>query len=81
QCNSCHAQTSLTSGTILANTKLPLTVWFLAIFLLTQAKNGISALELSRHLGISYNATWRLKHKLMQAMKEFDDKQSLEFIV
>jgi transposase-like protein len=66
---------------MLANTKLPLKVWFLAIFLLTQAKNGISALELSRHLGISYNATWRLKHKLMQAMKEFDDKQSLEFIV
>jgi hypothetical protein len=37
------------------------------MFLITQSKNGISALELSRHIGASYNATWRLKHKLMQA--------------
>ena len=42
---------------------------------MTQEKNGVSALELSRELGISYNATWRLKHKLMQAMKERDDEQ------
>lgn len=81
QCNRCHQQTSLTAGTLLSNSKLPLTVWFLAIYLITQGKNGISALELSRHLGISYNATWRLKHKLMQAMKENDDKQPLENIV
>lgn len=81
QCNSCHQQTSLTAGTILANTKLPLTTWFLAIFLLTQVKNGVSALELSRHLGVSHNTAWRIKHKLMQAMKEHDDKQKLENIV
>ncbi|EKA7417641.1 IS1595 family transposase [Vibrio parahaemolyticus] len=81
QCHSCHQQTSITSGTLLSNTKLPLTVWFLAIYLLTQAKNGVSALELSRHLGISYNASWRLKHKLMQAMKENDDKQPLDYII
>ncbi len=40
----------------------------------TQEKNGISALELSRQLGISYNATWRMKHKIMQAMKSRDDE-------
>lgn len=54
QCNTCHQQTSLTAGTILDNTKLPLTKWFLAIFLLTQVKNGISALELSRLIEVSY---------------------------
>ena len=70
QCAACRHQWSLSSDTIFASTKLPLRVWFLAMFLLTQAKNGLSALELSRQLGISYNSTWLMKHKLMQVMKE-----------
>jgi transposase-like protein len=73
QCNRCHRQTSLTSGTLFASTKLPLRTWFLAIYLLTQTKNGVSALELSRQLGVSYNTAWAVKHKLLQAMKERDD--------
>ena len=40
------------------------------MYLLTQSKNGISALELSRKIGVSYNAAWRVKHKLMQVMLE-----------
>ncbi len=74
QCNQCHHQTSLVAGTLFEGTKLPLRLWFLAIYLITQEKNGISALELSRQLGISYNATWRMKHKIMQAMKSRDDE-------
>ena len=58
-------------------TKLPLTTWFLGIYILTQPKNGTSVLELKRPLGISYNAAWRLKYKRMQAMKERDDSQPL----
>ncbi len=77
QCNQCHYQGSLTSGTLFSASKLPLNIWFLAIYLITQEKNGISALELSRQLGISYNAAWRMKHKLMQAMKERDDETPL----
>lgn len=77
QCHGCHHQASLTSGTLFASSKLPLRTWFLAIYLLTQEKNGISALELSRQLGVSYNAAWRTKHKLMQAMKERDDESPL----
>ncbi len=77
QCNQCHHQASLTSGTLFSASKLPLNIWFLAIYLITQEKNGISALELSRQLGISYNAAWRMKHKLMQAMKERDDETPL----
>jgi len=42
------------------------------MFLLTQNKNGISALELSRQIAVSYNAAWRVKHKLMQVMLERD---------
>ena len=77
QCNGCHHQTSLISGTIFEYTKLPLTTWFLGMYLLTQPKNGTSVLELRRELGVSYNAAWRLKHKLLQAMKERDDSQPL----
>ncbi|MGD8309513.1 MAG: IS1595 family transposase [Chromatiales bacterium] len=77
QCNQCHHQTSLTSDTIFAHTKLPLTTWFLAMYFLTQQKNRISALALKRHLGVSYPTAWSLKHKLMQVMKERDDSRPL----
>lgn len=81
QCYRCHRQTSLTSGTIFADTKLPLTTWFLALFLVTQTKNGISALELKRLLGVSYCTAWSINHKLMQVMKERDDSQPLAGII
>jgi hypothetical protein len=48
QCNKCHHQTSLIAGIIFHSTHLPLTKWFMAIYLIAQNKNGISALELSR---------------------------------
>jgi len=53
QCNQCHHQTSLISGTIFEQTKLPLTTWFLAIYLVTQSKVGLSALALKREIGVS----------------------------
>lgn len=81
QCSRCHHQTSVISGTIFESTKLPLTTWFLGMYLLTQNKNGISALALRRQLGITYNAAWRMKHKLMQVMKERDDQQPLAGII
>ncbi len=81
QCNRCKRQVSLTSGTLFAETKLPLHTWFLAIYLLTQHKNGISALALRRQLGVSYNTAWLRKHKLMQAMIERDSDQALGGIV
>jgi hypothetical protein len=81
QCRHCHHQTSLTAGTIFEATKLPLTTWFLALFWLTQQKNGIAALELKRHLGVSYLTAWRVKHKLLQVMKERDDQTPLGGVI
>ena len=77
QCNSCRGQTSITSGTIYHSTKLPLTKWFLAMYLMTQTKNGISQLSLSRHLGVSSNTGAMVYHKLAQVMKERDDEKPL----
>jgi transposase-like protein len=68
QCSSCRYQCSLVSGTIFESSKLELPKWFLAMHLMTQAKNCVSALELMRHLGVSYPTAWLLKHKLMEVM-------------
>lgn len=81
QCKHCHTQTSLIAGTIFAATKLPLTTWFLAIFFLTQAKEGIAALNLRRFLGISDRAALRMKHKLQLVMKNADDKRKLSGLI
>ena len=72
QCYRCNRQTSITAGTIFEATKLPLTVWFQGIYFMTQDKKGASAMKLHRQLGISYNAAWRMRHKLMQVMMERD---------
>ncbi len=68
QCSACREQTTVTSGTAFQATKLPLTSWFPAMHLLTQAKNNVSALELKRHLGVRYKAAWLMKHKLLQVI-------------
>ncbi len=78
QCSACRVQTTVMCGTIFEATKLPLTTWFLAMHLLTQAKNNVSALELKRHLGVRYRTAWLLKHKLMQVMSEREHSRRLD---
>src|SRR3982750_2992977 len=67
QCDRCKKQPSLTAGTVFQDTKLPLTAWFAAIYHLTQAKNGISSIELARRLGVRQPTAWLAKHELMRA--------------
>jgi len=77
QCRSCRHQATVIAGTILQATKLPLTVWFLAFYLIGQAKTGISSLELSRHLGVNYDTAWLLHNKIMRAMSEREESYVL----
>jgi transposase-like protein len=77
QCTGCRRQTSLIAGTIFAATKLPLRTWFRALYHLTQSKQGISSLELSRRLGVTQTTAWTVKHKLKQVMMERDAKKRL----
>ncbi|MBK7301092.1 MAG: hypothetical protein IPI79_12625 [Moraxellaceae bacterium] len=65
ECNRCHHQTSLISGTLFEHHKVPLTAWFLAIYLITQSKSGLSALSLMRQIGVPYNTAWAMKHKII----------------
>ena len=73
QCHICRHQATLTSGTIMQATKLPLTTWFQAFYLIGQAKTGISSLELSRHLDVNYDTAWLLHNKILKAMSDRDD--------
>jgi len=78
QCGRCAHQCSLLSGTLFEATKLPLTRWFLAMQMLTQAKNNVSALELMRQLGVSYRSAWLQKHKIMEAMRRREERRELD---
>lgn len=78
QCNACRHQASLIAGTLFQGTKLPLTIWFLAIYLISQAKTGLSALALMRQLGVSYPTAWLIHHKLMQVMAKREESYMLE---
>jgi transposase-like protein len=68
QCNRCERQLRLTAGTVFQDSKLPLTIWFAAIYHLTQSKGGVSSIELGRRLGVKRQTAWLVKHKLMRAM-------------
>lgn len=69
ECAACHRQTSVTAGTVLHGSKLPLTVWFWAAYLMATHSNGISALQLQKQLGLgSYKSAWLLCAKLRRAM-------------
>jgi len=69
ECAACGRQVSLTSGTVLHNTKTPLTLWFWAAYLMTTDKRGVSALLLQRQLGLRrYETAWMILHKLRRAM-------------
>ncbi len=54
QCTQCRHQISVTAGTVLHKTHMPLTQWFLALYLVCQDKRGISAVQLSAQLGTTY---------------------------
>lgn len=77
QCTGCRHQASLIAGTVFQGTKLPLTTWFLAIYLISQAKTGLSALALRRQLGVSYPTAWLIHHKLMQVMADREERYVL----
>jgi len=69
ECADCSHQTTVTAGTILAGTRKPLRLWFLAMWLIVSEKNGISAKGLQRQLGLTrYETVWIWLHKLRRAM-------------
>ena len=69
ECAACGKQHALLAGTIFEQTKTGLARWFLAIYLVTSSKGGISAMELKRQMGFgSYQTAWTWLHKIRRAM-------------
>ena len=67
-CRGCRYQFSVTTGTIMHDSHLPLRKWFLAIYLMCESKKGMSANQLKRTLGVSYKTAWYLCHRIREAM-------------
>jgi len=69
-CNGCRNRFSVKSGTVFHDSHLPLWKWFIATYLVTESKKGISANQLKRTLGVSYKTAWYLCHRIRSAMVE-----------
>ena len=67
-CLSCRYQFSVTAGTIMHDSHLPLRKWFIAIYLMLESKKGISALQLHRTLKVARKTAWYLCHRIRSAM-------------
>jgi transposase-like protein len=69
KCYACRAQFTCTVGTVFERSKIPLTKWVAALFLMTASKKGVSAHQMHRMLGVSYKSTWFMMHRLREAMR------------
>src|SRR5882672_10549736 len=80
-CDSCQYHFSVTAGTIFHDSHLPLMKWFAAIYLLSESKKGMSALQLKRTLKVAYKTAWYLCHRIREAVKDADHSDLLSGIV
>jgi transposase-like protein len=69
KCKECRKPFSVTVGTVMERSKIPLGKWLAAMHIMTASKKGVSAHQLHRMLGITYEAGWFLAHRLREAMK------------
>ena len=70
QCRDCRKQTSVTAGTVLHRSKIPLHKWFWGILLVARHKTSISALQLQRDLSVAYNTAWFMLHRIRSSFDE-----------
>jgi transposase-like protein len=69
-CNDCRSQFTVTVGTLMERSKIPLTKWLYATYLLMSSKKGMSTQQLHRTLGVSLKSTWFLMHRIREALRE-----------
>lgn len=67
-CNECKGQFTVTVGTVFERSKVPLTKWWMAAHMMNSGKNGVSAHEIHRALGVTYKTAWFMMHRLREAM-------------
>jgi transposase-like protein len=71
-CHECNGQFTVTVGTVLERSKVPLTKWLMAAHMFNSGKNGVSAHEIHRTLGVTYKTAWFMMHRLREAMNELN---------
>lgn len=69
-CNECKGQFTVTVGTVFERSKVPLTKWWMAAHMMNSGKNGVSAHEIHRSIGVTYKTAWFMMHRLREAMKD-----------
>lgn len=74
KCNTCKKQFTVRIGTIFEESRIPLQKWFLAIFLATSLKKGISSLQLSKYLGVTQKTSWFMLQRIRFAIESKKDK-------
>jgi transposase-like protein len=67
-CNDCKGQFTVTVGTVFERSKVPLTKWWMAAHMMNSGKNGVSAHEIHRNIGVTYKTAWFMMHRLREAM-------------
>ncbi len=73
RCQNCRFKNSVKTGTIFESSRLPLKMWFYAIWWISAQKTGVSALDLQKDVGLgSYRSAWLLLHKIRHAMTQAD---------
>jgi len=81
KCKKCRKQFSVTVGTIFEGSHIPLHKWLMAIHFVCASKKGMSALQLSRMLGVTYKTAWFMCHRIRLAMKKMPLIKKLEGVV
>ena len=81
QCAKCRHQVSVTAGTVLHKTHMPLTQWFLAFYFVCQNKRGISAVQLAAMIGTTYKTAWSMLRRIRTAMGQRDETHQLNGII
>lgn len=67
QCNACREQFTVTTGSVMERSKIPLNKWLMAMHLMGSSEEGYSAHQLHRTLGVTYQTAWFLAHRIREA--------------
>lgn len=81
QCTRCHRQTSVTAGTVLHHSHVSLSKWFLAFYFISQDKRGLSAVQLSNQIDVTYKTAWSMLRRIRSAMGQRDATHLLSGVV
>ena len=70
RCRDCREYFSVRTGTVMAETNLPIRKWLVAIYLTLSARKGVAAMYMHKYLGVTYQTAWFLDHRIREAMRE-----------